>query len=139
MTPAGAITSCARGRDIPCPPSIVADNALADHLVPSMGKIDAGWQSGKFSVYSSRYGRGSVKQSSHVPAMAPVSRTGREAPMGADMIRCPPTGQPFRTGALDHPSCILAETMRSGLETGSPRLILSTFSIPSVTLPHTVY
>ena len=32
-----------------------------------------------------------------------------------------------------------AEMIRSGLETGSPRLILSTFSIPAVTLPQTVY
>src|SRR2546421_12243933 len=36
-------------------------------------------------------------------------------------------------------AAILAEMMRSGLATGSPRLILSTLSIPSVTLPQTVY
>jgi hypothetical protein len=36
-------------------------------------------------------------------------------------------------------SSIFAETMRSGLATGSPRLILSMFSIPSVTRPQTVY
>ena len=32
-----------------------------------------------------------------------------------------------------------ALTILSGFCTGSPRLILSTFSMPSVTLPHTVY
>src|SRR5438128_1270654 len=31
------------------------------------------------------------------------------------------------------------ETILSGSFTGSPRLILSTFSMPSITLPHTVY
>src|SRR5689334_24231530 len=40
----------------------------------------------------------------------------------------------------DYASCaILAEMMRSGSTTGSPRLILSTFAIPSVTWPQTVY
>src|SRR5262245_18132256 len=33
----------------------------------------------------------------------------------------------------------LALMMRSGSLTGSPRLILSTFSIPAITLPQTVY
>src|SRR5690606_20379892 len=33
----------------------------------------------------------------------------------------------------------VALVIRSGSRTGSPRLILSTFSMPSVTLPHTVY
>src|SRR3954467_6538210 len=32
-----------------------------------------------------------------------------------------------------------ALTILSGSRTGSPRLILSTFSMPEVTLPHTVY
>src|SRR6195952_3204688 len=32
-----------------------------------------------------------------------------------------------------------ALTILSGFFTGSPRLILSTFSMPDVTLPHTVY
>ncbi len=38
---------------------------------------------------------------------------------------------------LDQPS--FAETMLSGSRTGSPRLILSTFSMPEVTSPQTVY
>src|SRR5262249_36579649 len=40
-----------------------------------------------------------------------------------------------------HPASdfIRAETILSGLTTGSPRLMPSTFSIPSTTLPHTVY
>src|SRR5215470_15799891 len=36
-------------------------------------------------------------------------------------------------------AAILAEMMRSGSATGSPRLILSTFPMPSVTSPQTVY
>src|SRR5262245_9771085 len=44
------------------------------------------------------------------------------------------------SSARDHASAaIFAETILSGLLTGSPRLILSTFSMPSVTLPQTVY
>src|SRR5262249_16928079 len=40
-------------------------------------------------------------------------------------------------GSADHDAsaAILAETMRSGSATGSPRLILSTFPMPSVTWP----
>src|SRR5690348_18237322 len=34
---------------------------------------------------------------------------------------------------------MVALTILSGSRTGSPRLILSTFSIPSTTLPHAVY
>src|SRR4029079_18572311 len=33
----------------------------------------------------------------------------------------------------------LSDLILSGFCTGSPRLILSTFSMPSITLPHTVY
>ena len=49
---------------------------------------------------------------------------------------CPPTSDapPPRTHDL-----IWAFTILSGLLTGSPRLILSTFSMPSMTLPQTVY
>ena len=36
-------------------------------------------------------------------------------------------------------AAIRALTILSGFCTGSPRLILSTFSMPSVTLPQTVY
>src|SRR5215831_1671893 len=39
----------------------------------------------------------------------------------------------------DASAAILAEMMRSGSATGSPRLILSTFPMPSVTWPQTVY
>src|SRR5262249_42023828 len=44
-------------------------------------------------------------------------------------------------GSADHDASapILAEMIRSGSATGSPRLILSTFPMPSVTLPQTVY
>src|SRR5690606_8571993 len=45
-------------------------------------------------------------------------------------------------GRPDHSAmsaAILTETMWSGSRTGSPRLIWSTFSMPSITLPHTVY
>src|SRR5262245_2294196 len=43
-------------------------------------------------------------------------------------------------GSPDHASAaILAEVIRSGSITGSPRLILSTFAMPSVTCPQTVY
>src|SRR5262249_31493362 len=47
----------------------------------------------------------------------------------------------LRRGRLDDhdASAILAEMMRSGSATGSPRLILSTFPMPSVTSPQTVY
>src|SRR6516225_7333344 len=49
---------------------------------------------------------------------------------------------PFRRGRVDDhdaSAAILAEMMRSGSATGSPRLILSTFPMPSVTSPQTVY
>src|SRR5690606_526132 len=36
-------------------------------------------------------------------------------------------------------ACTCARTMRSGLATGSPRLSLSTFSMPETTSPMTVY
>ena len=36
-------------------------------------------------------------------------------------------------------SATVAETILSGSRTGSPRLILSTFSMPAVTFPQTVY
>src|SRR6516165_7694917 len=53
-----------------------------------------------------------------------------------------PSTARLRGGRLaDHDASadILAEMMRSGSATGSPRLILSTFPIPSVTWPQTVY
>src|ERR1019366_7294065 len=67
----------------------------------------------------------------------------REAPSGGEHQGNPtPTAfggrpSPFRGGISHAP--IVALTILSGLLTGSPRLILSTFSMPSITLPQAVY
>src|SRR5262245_50036083 len=48
-------------------------------------------------------------------------------------------GLPSPTWGKGFYAPIVALTILSGFSTGSPRLILSTFSIPSITLPQTVY
>src|SRR6516162_7882406 len=56
----------------------------------------------------------------------------------AETVHGPPSSRPG-DHLYDAPAAILAEMMRSGSATGSPRLILSTFPMPSVTCPQTVY
>src|SRR5262249_49229955 len=46
---------------------------------------------------------------------------------------------PIGEGKAHASASIRAETIRSGSRTGSPRLILSMFSMPATALPHTVY
>ena len=48
-------------------------------------------------------------------------------------------GSGQRHGLTTWRQLIVAETILSGARTGSPRLILSTFSIPEVTFPQTEY
>src|SRR5262245_36700267 len=62
------------------------------------------------------------------------------APPVARVLK-PSAARVAETGSTDYgaSAAILAEMMRSGSATGSPRLILSTFPMPSVTWPQTVY
>jgi hypothetical protein len=69
-------------------------------------------------------------------------RKGAPCP-GAPSVRfadiSPLRGRDWRVETQAASSAMRAVTILSGSFTGSPRLILSTLSMPSTTLPHTVY
>src|SRR5690348_8758660 len=67
--------------------------------------------------------------------VADRNRRDRRAYSGPGQSILPPDGCELAAGF----QLIVAETILSGSLTGSPRLILSTFSMPEITLPHTVY